>query len=269
MPGNDEDRMSKESEFPDEKLMAFADGELEGSDREAVERAIDTDPEIAARVALFMETRDRVRGAFGRTLSERPPDRLFDAVMGARTISGAAMGKLEARVAAPFEKAANENRSASSWRPLALAASLAAVAAGLAGYLTGGARNEPGSALAVLASAPAAVSELLSSPVEGQPSALPGRAATLTIASTYRLRDGRVCRAFEVRHPSSRTGAEAVGCRNGSGWSLEAALPRTLVDGVFRPASAGATIDAFLDASGAGQALPKPEVEALGRGGWR
>jgi hypothetical protein len=261
--------MGKEREFPDEMLVAFADGELDDAEREAVERAIDADPEIAARVALFMETRDRVRGAFGRTLSARPPDRLFDAVMGARTISGATTGRLEAGVPAPFEKAANENQSASSWRPLALAASLAAIVAGLTGYLAGVGRNEPGSALAVIASAPSALSELLTSPVEGQPAALPGGGATLTIASTYRLRDGRICRAFEVRHPSSRTGAEAVGCRDGNGWSVEAALPRVLADGAFRPASAGATIDAFLDAGGAGQALPKREVEALGRSGWR
>jgi hypothetical protein len=261
--------MSKERDFPDETLMAFADGELDDTEREAVEKAIDADPEIAARVAMFMETRDRVRGAFGRTLSERPPDRLFETVMGAKTNGRAAMGSLDAGVTAPFEKAANENRAASSWRPLALAASFAAVAAGLAGYLTGVGRSGPASALAVVAAAPLEVNSLLSTTDEGKLISFSNYPAGGSVTGTYRLRDGRVCRTFEVRHTASNTGVEAVGCRDGDRWSLQAALPRTLADGVFRPASAGATVDAFLDAGGAGQALPKLEVEGLGRSGWR
>jgi anti-sigma factor RsiW len=260
--------MSKEHAFPDEMLMAFADGELDGPDREAVERAIDEDPDVAARVAMFMETRERVSGAFGKVLSERPPERLFEAVLGAGAIKGASLGRMEAGAAVPLEAPANENRRALAWRHLALAASVAAATAGLAGFLAGTARNDPATALAAAASAPDAIGTLLSSPAEGQASPLAG-SASATVTGTYRLRDGRICRTFEVRHQASRTGAEAIGCRQGGGWRLEVALPRALDDGLFRPASGGATIDTFLDAGGAGQALPKADVERAGREGWQ
>jgi hypothetical protein len=261
--------MSTEREFPDEMLMAFADGELAGADRKAVEEAIDADPDVAARVAMFLETRERVGGAFGKVLSERPPEKLFDAIMGPRAVAGASYGQMEAGAAVPFEKPANENRPAFAWRAAALAASIAAAAAGVAGYVAGTARKDPSSALAAVLSAPEDIGRLLSSSAEGRSEALAGTASTASVTGTYRLGDGRICRAFEVRQPASGTGAAAIGCRDGGGWRLEVAMPRALSDGVFRPAVAGATIDAFLDAGGAGQALPQSEVESLSRGGWR
>jgi anti-sigma factor RsiW len=59
-------------DFDDETLMAFADGELDEAAAARVERAIADDEALAARVALFMETRDQARAA--RLLAcARPP----------------------------------------------------------------------------------------------------------------------------------------------------------------------------------------------------
>ncbi|MEN9063453.1 anti-sigma factor family protein [Ponticoccus litoralis] len=45
-----------EPKLTDEILMAYADGELDASTARAVEAAIETDPEVAERVALFGDT---------------------------------------------------------------------------------------------------------------------------------------------------------------------------------------------------------------------
>jgi hypothetical protein len=261
--------MGKEREFSDEILMAFADGELEGAEREAVERAIDADPAVAARVATFLETRERVSGAFGKVVSARPPDRLFEAVIGRGMAAGATIVRAEAGVSVPFDKPANENRRESTWRPLAFAASIAAATAGVAGYLAGTVRNDPASALAVLAATPLEIGRILSAPTEGVSTILAGPSTTASITGTFRIRDGRICRAFEVRHPASNTAADAIGCRDGATWRLEAAVPRALTDGAFRPASGSAGVDAILDAAGAGQPLAKAEIEAAAKNGWR
>jgi anti-sigma factor RsiW len=261
--------MSTERQFPDEMLMAFADGELDAAETEAVARAIETDPEVAGRVATFMATRNAVRGAFGRIVSQRPPDRLFNTVMGTPETFPRVQGQREAGSAPPFESPANENRRPPAWRPIALAASFAAAVAGGAGYVFGTRGIEPGSALAVVATTPEAIATLLSAPAEGQATPLVGPSATGTVTGTYRLREGRICRSFEVRHAPSNTGAEALGCRDAGNWRITVAMPRAGADGVFRPASGDATIDAFLDAGGAGPALSRTDVEALARAGWR
>jgi anti-sigma factor RsiW len=270
MRGNDEDQMGEQREIPDEMLMAFADGELSDHDRKMVENAIGADPAVAARVALFIETRARVGGAFASVMRQRPPDRLFDAAMNAGTQAAASPAPSASALRAPFGRAAaNENRPMVAWRPVALAAAIAGVAAGIAGYMAGGAGSSSASALAALGSATSAVEALLSSPAEGQVVPLPGHAATASVTGTHRMRDGRICRAVDVRHQHSGTGAEAIGCRDGSRWRLEVASPRSLADGSFRPAGGGGAIDAFLDAGGAGPSLPPSEVERISRENWR
>ncbi|MFX0544215.1 hypothetical protein ACEWPL_001545 [Roseovarius sp. S1116L3] len=48
----------------DEMLMALADGELEGTETEALMRRIDLDPQLAARYAAFVQTPEALRAAF-------------------------------------------------------------------------------------------------------------------------------------------------------------------------------------------------------------
>ena len=48
-------------DFPDEMLMRFADGELDAETSAAIEQAMETDDDLVARVALFIETRSQAR----------------------------------------------------------------------------------------------------------------------------------------------------------------------------------------------------------------
>ena len=81
----------------DELLMAYVDGELDTQARSEVERAIESDPEVARRVSRQRALRDRLRAAFDGVLSEPVPDRLVTAARGAPATS-AREGNQEAGV---------------------------------------------------------------------------------------------------------------------------------------------------------------------------
>ena len=57
-------------------LMAFADGQIEGADRAAVEAHLVANPEAAAEVALWQRQSDALRTLFAPTASEPVPARL-------------------------------------------------------------------------------------------------------------------------------------------------------------------------------------------------
>ena len=61
----------------DETLMAYVDGELEPSVRDEVDRALRTDPELAARAARYRDLRARLESAYAPELAEPIPERLL------------------------------------------------------------------------------------------------------------------------------------------------------------------------------------------------
>jgi hypothetical protein len=72
--------------FSDETLMAFADGELDEPTRRAVERAMRTDPALAAKVRQHIALRNDVFRAFARTLDEPVPPRLRQVTQSAKVV---------------------------------------------------------------------------------------------------------------------------------------------------------------------------------------
>ena len=69
--------------IPDEKLMAYADGELNATERAEVEAAMAADPEVARRVQQHQSLRKQLGTAYHPTLIETVPDRLVQAVRSA------------------------------------------------------------------------------------------------------------------------------------------------------------------------------------------
>ena len=67
--------------FTDETLMAYADGELEEPARTEVERAMRSDPALAARVAQHQALRSDVFAAFAPIAEEPVPPALLAAAM--------------------------------------------------------------------------------------------------------------------------------------------------------------------------------------------
>ena len=62
--------------WPDETLMAFADGELDEPMRVELERALAADTELRRRVTQMQAQRDRLAAAFAPVLDEPMPERL-------------------------------------------------------------------------------------------------------------------------------------------------------------------------------------------------
>lgn len=65
----------------DETLMAYADGELAPGERAEIEAALQVDPDLARRLAVFTETKEQIAGLFDAPLQGPVPDALLDVVL--------------------------------------------------------------------------------------------------------------------------------------------------------------------------------------------
>jgi len=88
--------------------------------------------------------------------------------------------------------------------------------------------------------------------------------------ATYTAAHG-VCRSFAVTGTSTDANFRGVACRHDGGWHVELAVAERGHDSEFVPASDRATqsIDAFLDAVGAGESLDGPAEQRLRQSGWK
>ena len=114
--------------YDDETLVAFVDGELDDETTAAVASAIESDPEMAARVRMFGDSAVIVRAAFTGVVDEPVPDRLIQAARGPQASLGDNVVPLRRRGGMTLRH----------WLALPIAASVAALAIGLgAGYWAG------------------------------------------------------------------------------------------------------------------------------------
>src|ERR1043165_5881394 len=93
--------------FTDEELVAYADGELPPDRAKLIAEACAAEPQLAARVRLFNESRAALRDAFAQQAGEPVPERLLKVFDEQPTV-------------VPLPR-----RPRPSWIPLALAASIA------------------------------------------------------------------------------------------------------------------------------------------------
>lgn len=258
--------------YDDETLMAFADGELDAVTTERLERDLKQDPDLAARVALFAETRQLARGAFPPPLDEPVPASLLASVEAAIARTE---GKERAQTAAaqarviPFRPrqqpvappAANENRRPPHRISLPIAASIAILAAGAIGYLAGAGLTGPRSESIALIEAPG-LQEALSETASGGEVEL-ADSGTFRPVSSFRDPNERLCREFEIMGGGG--GYIGVACRGEESWNLAFALSQpAAADGGYSPASSLEILDNYLTSIEAGPPLsPADEAAAL------
>jgi len=262
-PGNAPESTPKN--VPDDaRLMALADGELPGAEAAAVARAIATDPDVARRFAVFVDTRARLAAA--AAAQDDVPAALRARV--ADMIAAHAAAPAQATPApAPPPPAPDETvlrpvfgqRTAPAWA-LPLAASLA-LAVGLgAGFMARG----PGTGAPAAGFDSAAVQDALGRLATGDSAAT--AAGALRVVSSFRDSAGALCREA-VLAPTQGEGALAVLCRaEDGGWRADLVLrqPAGPTDGAVSAASGLGVLDAFLADIGAGAPLdPGPEARAL------
>ena len=227
----------------DEMLMAYIDGELDTAAADDVRRATERDATLARRAEEFRSTREWAKRAFAGIKSEPAMEKMIAVVL-----------------ANPGSNVVPLPRRQFSKTALPLAASVA-LAAGLAGYWFGQQVAPNGLALfndAALANAlgetPGGQSRVIRT-ADGE--------KQLESLATYKVGDG-YCRSFALTVGKAEESILGVGCARGGDWRVEIAVIAG-TNGAYVPASTGglASIDAFLDAAGAREALSAEEEAAL------
>jgi hypothetical protein len=245
-----------ELHLSDEILMAFADGELDEPIAAAVAKAMAEDPGVARRIVDFQKSRRLTRSAFSEALTPEVPPALHAAV-------SAQIEAYEAKERRAAHEVPRRVRSRARWSglpflPMALAASVAVVAAGI-GYWAGGQGSQRTDNLMARLEDPATHLEL-SRVASGDEVDLPfGR---LRVISSYRLGNGALCREFRLTLASEA--AEAVACRR-NGWNVTFALvDDAAADAGYVPSGGEDPMAAYLQAVGAGTPLvDEAEAKAL------
>lgn len=238
----------------DERLMAFADGELSPDDLAEVERAIALDPALAAKVAQLTESRAAMKRAFGTAASV--PESLSAAIL--------AMAEADAARRAAPEPARNvvdlasRRRTVPFWQ-LPIAASIALAVGVLAGGF--GKPGESDVGLEVAGIGDPALMEALATVKSGERTAIGDGADFLAIAS-FHDGEGQLCREFEHDRKGGET-VVAVACRNDDAWSVRFAVAAAATDTEgYAPASSLDTLDSWLSAVEAGAPLSADEEAA-------
>jgi hypothetical protein len=224
--------------FSDETLMAYADGELDGPTRAAVEAARAADPELARRIAQHQALRSRLRSAFDPVLAEPLPEQLLAGARGAAAASRSDnVVPLKRRVAVRW-----------SWPQWSAVAASLLLGALLGPWLTRAPQVGPlvaheGTVLASGALARALSEQLASNQPAG---------ALVQIGVSFRSRGGEYCRTFVLHEKSALAG---LACREHGAWRLEglargeSATPGT---GEYRaaasalPPAVASTLDALI-----------------------
>lgn len=249
------------NQFDDETLMAFADGELDRDAAQRVEDAIGADPNLAARVAVFAETRRQAKAALTPMLAEPIPHALSSAVE--RMIAEArADNPAPASNVVAFSRPKPAARLERSPWVMALAASfVAAVIAGAGGYLL----RAPGAGqdghLDVAGLGNPALARALEQVNSGQEISIDETDQRFRVIASFRDDTGTLCREFEVDTADIST-VVSVACRAGDAWAVNFAVVAPADTGGYAPASSTEALDAYLSAIGAGAPLSSEDETA-------
>lgn len=225
----------------EETLMAFADGELSGDERAAVEAALAGDDALRARLAAHQRLRARLSAAFDGALTEPAPERLTAAVQAPR----AQIVDFAARRAMKW--------SAREWG--AMAASLAA------GLLIGvGVMNTQAPLIAASnggLEARGALAHALTTQLASD------EQGAVRIGLSFVSRQGAYCRTFTI----TRSDTSGLACRDNDSWAI--ALTARGGGGEVRMAGAPEAILSAVDAMIVGEPLDQAAEQQARAREWR
>lgn len=225
-------------EITDEKLMAYADGELDPAEAQDIEARVAADPALADRLRLFTAT----RGAMAGLAPPPVPDALSARIRALAETTPAAANVVPLAPRRPVR-----------WQ-MAAAASVA-LAIGLGAGIFAIPRNEAFGTVGDLAAA-------LSSLPSGETADVAG--GSLHVISTFHEADGTLCREFEHDGPDARR-LTSVACRGDGTWDLRLAVAGGGAEG-YAPVSSSDALEAWFAGTEAGPPLD-PEAEAAALAG--
>jgi anti-sigma factor RsiW len=244
--------------FSDEMLMRFADGELDEETSARVEAAVATDDAVAARLAVFVQTRLAAGDALRPLLDEPVPAALRQSVQ----------SMIDRHRRDAIETSSPRRRGvmrlfppAFSWPQLAAAASIAAVLGGLGGFKL--AEQFRAAPLQLAGLDASSLSRALETVPAGHETQLGGSSQRFKAIATFRDSANAVCREFEVDIADHST-IVSVACNNAGEWRTRFAVVAPGSERGYAPASSTAALEAYLNAIDAGQSLnPAEETQAL------
>lgn len=246
-----------------EKLMAYADGELDPASALDVERLLQNDDEARAIVERFRQTRSALGPDMDALLNEPVPQHLIDAIRAHPLQPMPALPQAATPAASAVTRQAANDRA--YWPSLATAASLALVVGLFAGQWWG---SQSGGGEPPLAQALQRAMETLPA---GEVLKVAG--LQITPVTSYRGAEGQVCREFEQTADGRL--AHGIACRTDTQW-----VTRLMFD--HGPADTAASSAGFVPASGEldaisslldnlklGPALSADEERAAIQQGWK
>jgi hypothetical protein len=202
--------------YDDETLMAYADGELDETQRAEIAAAVERDPELARRVARHRALRAEVSAAFSSVLSRPMPERLARAAQGqsANDQSGRNDSAPATRRGTVVQFPGRASRApATAWRArewTAMAASL-----GL-GAVISWKVFAPDPALIMPKGGELVASGALATALERQLGSKQLGNEPVLIGLTFRTENGQYCRSYALAH----VGTAGLACRVGGDWQI-------------------------------------------------
>lgn len=243
-------------EFTDEELMAYADGELDAARAAGLAALLLQRPDLARRVALFTQTRAVTAESVRAHLDQPVPAKLTSSIE-------AMIADKSSATVTPLR--AKRSRSPSGSWLMPIAASLLALISGAVGYWVATERMGSPGGYHIAGAADAELVQLLSTLPSGAKASLGRSGAALTMVSSFHRADDALCREFEMSEATAGNHL-AVACHVSGKWTIELALHNGGPGDVYKPASPAETLEAFLNALGAGPALDdRAEADALGK----
>ena len=185
----------------DDELLAWLDGELDGSDAARVAAAVAANPALTARADAHRRVTQRLSAGFAPLIGSPAPH------------SATVVSLAQARSA--------RRRPANDWRRYAAIAATLVVGV-LTGMQFGGGVGDTQDALVA--------SNELSHALETQ---LSGQAGAIRVSLSFRDRKGSYCRSFSGR------ALAGIACRDDETWRLRFAAAAQGATGAYRTASGG------------------------------
>lgn len=202
--------------FDPEIIMAYVDGEIDLVTAKRIEKAMESDPALAARVEAERRLREKLSARFDPIADEVVPDRLT-----------AMLANVDTSLASRREE---KSRRFGAIQWAAIAASLAiGLFAGQANW-GGGQVGSNGGTLVAQAGLKAVLDAQLASAQASD--------APIRIGLTFRDKAGAVCRTFEGAALSG------IACRGDGDWQLRQTQSGAGQDSAYRQAGSGAMAEA-------------------------
>jgi hypothetical protein len=227
--------MTKSTQFSDEELMAFADGEADGKLSKRIQAATLSDSRVANRVALFRSTSQALKHVFPVQRNDEVDEKIVAAMENAQRSQTQSKSNESNVVQFPKRNPIIDQW----WKGVAAAAII--LGFGLStGYMVAQQVDTP---VQMAGQVNEATAQAFNTVASGEYVTL--QDGKLTLVATFKSTNGEACREYEIENgaPGKITG---LACKHSHGWHVVAQVFSEADGNSFAPASGVDLIDSFV-----------------------